>query len=138
MGKRINYDSHRQRIKGYYGMSGTPLYNTSVSGASPKQINYVQSIVRQLEQLGVEVSSTIKDDPPTTVVGINKALRELRELMAVNGIKDLTPVFVNICRSKDTGKKIRYKTTKRYHAPVGYEFIYELCTEFKCTRAVSS
>ena len=135
---KINYDRNRERRRCRNGVSHLPLYNSYLPMASVKQIDYVRTIVRQLEQLGIEVPMRLKEDPPFTANGINNALRELRELMSKNGIEKIVPEFVNICRDKETGGKLRYRTSKRYHAPVGYEFLYELRTEFKCIRADNS
>lgn len=135
---KINYNRHRSLVKGYNGVSNTPLYHSALSKASDRQIAYVKAVINQLESVGVDTSSVFKGELPYTVNGINAALHSLHGLMKLNGIKKIVPSFVNICRSKETGKKIQYTTSKRYHAPIGYEFLYELRTEFKCVMADNS
>lgn len=132
MSKGLNYARQSSIAKGWSGFSSTPYYHSAISKATDKQISYVKALIRQLESAGVDVTPAIKDGVPDTVNGINMALSKLRELMKLNGIKRIDPMFVNICKDKKTGKKIQYRTSKRYHAPVGYEFLYEIRTEFVC------
>ena len=133
MSKGFNYDRRSNISKGWNGFSATPYYHSAIPRATEKQMACVKALASQLESAGVDTSSALKEIP-FTVNGINSALSKLRELMHENGIKEFEPRFANVCRNKETGEKIRYRTSKRYCAPVGYEFLYEAKTDFVLIR----
>ena len=129
----INYQKYKRTIKSVEGYSSSPKFNTAVLDASPKQISYLQSLIDYTELLGLDTSGLLNGKEikqPTSTLTVNTLVNDIHKLLREHGIMNRPKVvFTNMCKAKDTGKRIKYKTTHRYCAPVGYEFLYEISYE---------
>ena len=123
----INYQHYRKTLKGADGFSSNPKFNTAVLDATPKQIDYLKALLKQLEIAGADVSTLVNGELPTSMLSVHALIQKANLLKRDLGIKENVKVmFLNMCKERSTGKKIKYRTSHRYCAPVGYEFLYEI------------
>ena len=129
----MNYQKYKRTMMSIDGYSSSPKFNTAVMDASPKQIDYLKSLIKYAELLGLDTSGLLNGKVikhPISSLTVQNLVNDIHGLLREQGITSKPKaVFSNMCKSKDTGKKIKYKTTKRYCAPVGYEFLYEISCE---------
>lgn len=119
------------RIKGCCdGVSYNPFYTKRVTLPNQVQLSWIEDALKEFEELGVDVSwmQPIKSDAyKKTYADAGLAIRSLNALQVKLGIRPKVRwVYTNLCKDKETGKRIKYRTRKRYAAPVGYEYIGEL------------
>lgn len=127
----INWEKHRRKLD---GMSGINPYHNQLGNTQPPteaQIIYINDLISELESMGIEAKWVLEDRPylrfrREAVLTI----RQLRKLKIDKGLyKPSRTEYVNLCRHKETGKKIKYRTSKFCSAPKGYEFIGQLSKE---------
>lgn len=129
----LNWGKYRQTMRGVNGYSGCPKHIPHIQWTSPKQLAIIDELLVKLADRGVDVQR-IKDDYSSTRRNYKRdaatavsMIRRLTDLGLQNGIPiGFEMFYLNLCKEKKTGKKIKYKTSKRWAAPVGYEFIGEL------------
>jgi len=129
----INWDKHRRVVSGKAGYGIRPKHVPRIQWTSPKQLAIIDELLAKLEDKGVDVQM-VKDDYSSTRRNYKRdaatavsMIRRLTDIGLRNGISiGFEMFYLNLCKEKETGKKIKYKTSKRYTAPTGYEFIGEL------------
>ena len=127
----LNYQKYNHTIKSYKGFSSTPRFNSAILEASPKQLSYARALVKQLKEYGIDCPYEIDDKAlSTSALALTNIIMDIHLIRAEHGITEKPRVeFINMCKEKSTGKRIKYRTTHRYCAPVGYEFMYEITYE---------
>ena len=126
----LNYQKYHNTIKGYNGFNNSPRFNAAILDASPKQISYVKALLKQLKLEGIDPPFDLSEGLPTSMVAVTNLIKEVNILRRAHGVTTKPRVeFINMCKEKSTGKRIKYRTTHRYCAPVGYEFMYEITYE---------
>lgn len=129
----LNWEKYHRSTRGASGYSIRPKHIPHIQWTSPKQLAIIDELLAKLEDKGVDVQM-VKDDYSSTRRNYKRdaatavsMIRCLTDIGLRNGISiGFEMFYLNLCKEKKTGKKIKYKTSKRYTAPTGYEFIGEL------------
>ena len=128
-----DWDKFHRSIKGYNGKSSSPTFKKIETLPSKKQLDYIELLINALESNGVEVSwmeQITSGAYKQSAEVCYKLTAQLVFLRRKHGIPSGTHVtYTNLCKEKSTGKKIKYKTHRRFAVPVGYELIGELSKE---------
>ena len=141
MGKKaFDWEGVNRAIKGANGISVTPYFNKNDEPPSKKQVDYIEQLLKDLLSNGVDVSwwdQITCGDWKRSKSEAWFLTRKLVWLRYSNGIPSgAETIYVNLCKHKETGKKIKYKTHHKFAAPKGYEFIGQLSREIKIPEAV--
>ena len=128
MSRPIDRAKYSQMVKGWKGISPNRRENTQLP--SNEQLKYIDSLVELLERNGIDASSMVNSGTKKYRSYATSTIRALRQVMADNNLfAETRTEYINLCRHKETGKKIKYRTTKWCSAPVGYEFLGMLSKE---------
>ena len=129
----LNWEKYHRSARGASGYSIRPKHIPHIQWTSPKQLAIIDELIANLKHQGAEVQGIIDDFSSTRrnykrdAYTAAQMIRALTDLGLQNGISiGFEMFYLNLCKDKKTGKKIKYKTSKRWAAPVGYEFIGEL------------
>jgi hypothetical protein len=131
MATGMKWEQFSRKLDGYYGSQIRPSHGRRYNPPTDKQVQMIYDTVQKLEDNGVRARWIIEQDPQQLWKLDreirNKLARQLISMLHQNDIRpDYLWEYVNLCREKSTGKKIKYRTKKRFAAPVGYEFIGQL------------
>lgn len=132
MSRDINWERWNKTMDGVFGYGARPYYDRRGSLPTKAQMNYIEDLVKELEDAGVRASFLIEDGyykkHSGMAVSVIRALIRLRSQAGMS--KGARSIYVNLCKEKATGKKIKYKTSKRFAAPTGYEFLGEISRSY--------
>ena len=125
----INWTKRNRMLDGVYGQN--PYKGKTPRPTTEKQMKYILDLVEELESNGVAAKWVLADgDFAKCSSNAIATIRSLRKLKADSGLfRDSRTEYVNLCRNKEDGKKIKYRTTKWCGTPVGYEFLGMLSRE---------
>lgn len=120
----------REDIRGRTGYSLRPSYDraNNLKFTSDAQRQTIEAITDELKRAGVDVRFV--EDNPKWKVRSEDAYKIMKRLVHLK-LQHLDRAgfrrqYINLCRDRETGKKIRYRTYTRYAVPSGYEFIGEI------------
>ena len=128
------------RVKGYNGFSMAPRYTKQDGLPSKKQLDYIERLISDLKKHGADptwMEQIVAGDYKRSAgaaYDLTSNLVWMRYQMGIDSGTDVT--YVNLCKDKETGKKIKYRTKHRFAAPKGYEFIGQLSREVKILEAI--
>ena len=130
MSKKVNYEKYNRTMAGVRGINPYKMENCLSRNTSSSQIGYAYDLVDFLEKHGVAAKWVIEAQRHNYRPNTHEMISTLRTLMRDNGLFGETKTeYVNLCKHRETGKKIKYRTTKYCAAPVGYEFIGQISKE---------
>jgi len=125
----INWTKRNRMLDGVYGQN--PYRGKTPKPTTQKQMKYIFDLIDELENHGVP-AKWILDDGDYAKCSANAitTIRVLRQLKRDNGLyAESKTYYINLCKHKETGKKIKYRTTKFCGAPKDYEFLGMLSRE---------
>lgn len=129
----LDWDGFNRAIKGANGISVTPYFNYKDALPSKKQLDYIEQLMKDLTSHGVDATwwgDVVFENWKISKRDAWLLTRKLVWLRYSHEIPSGTEtMFVNLCRHKETGKKIKYKTRHKFAAPKGYEFIGQISRE---------
>ena len=138
MGTMLKWEKYRNKMRGVYGQSYSPKFNSSDwKPPTGKQIRWVEMMAEYLESKGIPANYLLENTHggyKLRFADNEEVKRQLKRLFTENklntqGMWEFHYEYVNLCKETATGKKIKYRTSRRYSHPVGYEFIGELSSE---------
>ena len=133
---RIDWGKWNRTMDGYYGQSVRPVYDKRVCRLPPteKQIKFVEDIVKQLEDAGIEARWMIEQNRSWRLERgeINMMIKRLKayRMEKLPNWGRGSVLYTNLVKNLRTGEKVQYKTVNRYARPKGFEFLGELSREF--------
>lgn len=134
-GKFRDWDKFHRSIKSAEGLAATPFYNKKDELPTKKQIDYIEFLLKDLSDHGIDASWCEQIAFKDWRTSSKEAWYLTRKLVWVrysHGIRsDADVTYVNLCKNRETGEKIRYRTGKRFAAPKGYDFIGQISKEVK-------
>lgn len=98
----------------------------STSTPSSAMLGHIEMLMLLLEMEGVDVSEYREEKRYKTRYSETKQMiHALHKVAKENGVdwEGRKIQFVNLCRDKNTKKKIKYKTSYRLGHPAGYEYL---------------
>lgn len=125
----INWEKRKRVLDGIHGQN--PCHRDRKLPPTEAQIKYILQLVAELESHGIEARWILEDRKYTRHrCEAFTVIRTLRNMKMDAGLfKPSRTEYVNLCKHKETGKKIKYRTSKFGGAPIGYEFIGQLSKE---------
>lgn len=139
MSRAINWEHHKRVMKNVNGVNPYSKECGIMKNTSESQYNYIRDLIAFLGKHGIDANWVVQSTKgykhrPTTA----QMIRTLNQIMKDNGlIGDIRIEYLNLCKHRETGKKIKYRTTKFGSAPVGYEFIGQLSKEIMLVETVA-
>lgn len=129
MSVMVNWEKRRRMLDGFHGVN--PYRSRKYNPPTKDQIIYINDLVKTLESNGVEVKWLLEDGHYARhKLDAVCLIKNLKSLMADSGLYRASKTeYINLCRHKETGKKIKYRTSKFGSAPKGYEFLGQLSKE---------
>jgi len=125
----INWAKRNRMLDGVYGMN--PCKSRTPKPTTEKQMKYILDLVDELEKHGV-AAKWILDDGDFAKCSSNAitTIRVLRKMKQDSGLyAESKTYYINLCKHRKTGEKIRYRTTKFCGHPKDYEFLGMLSKE---------
>lgn len=139
MSTKYNHEKLNNKIK---GLRGDTCYPQAVPERKPPeqwQLDWIEEHIKLLLEHGVDARKVVqpirtgyyKLQAAAAVTAINSICTLCRRF----GIEDIVWNYIILCKNKETGKRVKYRTTKARTCPKGYEYIGELYRELVPRRA---
>lgn len=126
----INWTKRNRKLDGVYGLN--PFKGRQPKITTQKQWNYIMDMINELEEHGVPAKWVLEDGDIRYSANAITVTRTLRLMKREHGLfEDTVTEYVNLCKHKVTGEKIKYRTTKFCGHPADYEFLGMLYKETK-------
>lgn len=130
MSRKIDWTKRNKMLDGLNGYN--PYRKENTQPPTEEQLKYIDGLVAKLKAHGVDADFAVHPRSIKYRRCAMETIHTLRQLMSDNGLyENMRTEYINLCRHKETGKKIKYRTTKWCAAPVGYEFLGMLSKEIK-------
>ena len=127
----INWEKRNRMLDGLNGAN--PYRQRRPMPTTKKQYDYIMDMVKELEEHGVPAMWVVEQSDfekcSANAINVTRALRALKQKHGL--FEETVTEYVNLCKHKETGKKIKYRTTKFCGHPAGYEFLGMLYKETK-------
>ena len=130
MSKAISWEHHKHKMKSANGVNPYRSEYFLSKCTSESQYSYVMGLIDLLAKNGIDAKWVLRPRKPSLRPTYGEIIETLRTIMRDNNLfGDTRTEYLNLCKHRETGKKIKYRTTKFASAPVGYEFIGQLSKE---------